>query len=206
MSVAMTVIVAIKALRRNAMRTALTALGMIIGVAAVIVMVAIGTGARTSIEAQIRSAGSNIVTINAGSGGFGPVRQGQGAVTTLTADDASAIRSTVPGIRYLSPGINTRTQIVAETSNWNTQIQGTSEELPELRSWPVQMGSYFSAQDVRARSQGRRARLGDARSVVRAWRRSHRRDRPHQQPAVPGCRCAEYERVRPRWGRTRTTS
>jgi putative ABC transport system permease protein len=150
MSIAMTVIVAIKALRRNAMRTALTALGMIIGVAAVIVMVAIGTGARTSIEAQIRSAGSNIVTINAGSGGFGPVRQGQGAVTTLTADDASAIRSTVPGIRYLSPGINTRTQIVAETSNWNTQIQGTSEELPELRSWPVQMGSYFSAQDVRA--------------------------------------------------------
>ena len=149
MSIAMTVIVAIKALRRNAMRTALTALGMIIGVAAVIVMVAIGTGARTSIEAQIRSAGSNIVTINAGSGGFGPVRQGQGAVTTLTADDAAAIRSTVPGIRYLSPGINTRTQIVAETSNWNTQIQGTSEELPELRSWPVQMGGYFSAQDVR---------------------------------------------------------
>jgi putative ABC transport system permease protein len=142
--------VAIKALRRNAMRTALTALGMIIGVAAVIVMVAIGTGARTSIEAQIRNAGSNIVSINAGSGVFGPVRQGQGAVTTLTPDDAAAIRATVPGIRYISPGINTRTQIVAETSNWNTQVQGTSEELPELRSWPVQMGSYFSAQDVRA--------------------------------------------------------
>jgi putative ABC transport system permease protein len=150
MSVAMTVIVAIKALRRNAMRTALTALGMIIGVAAVIVMVAIGTGARMSIETQIRSAGSNIVTVNAGSGGFGPVRQGQGAVTTLTADDAAAIKATVPGIRYLSPGLNTRTQIVAETSNWNTQVQGTSEELPELRSWPVQIGSYFSAQDVRA--------------------------------------------------------
>jgi putative ABC transport system permease protein len=150
MSLLMTVMVAIKALRRNAMRTALTALGMIIGVAAVIVMVAIGTGARTSIEAQIRNAGSNIVSVNAGSGVFGPVRQGQGAVTTLTADDADAIRATVPGIRYISPGINTRTQIVAETSNWNTQVQGTSEELPELRSWPVQMGSFFSAQDVRA--------------------------------------------------------
>ena len=84
MSFLMTFIVAVKALRRNAMRTALTALGMIIGVAAVIVMVAIGTGARTSIEKQIQSAGSNIVMVSAGSGGFGPVRQGQGAVTTLT--------------------------------------------------------------------------------------------------------------------------
>ena len=150
MSILMTITVAIKALRRNAMRTALTALGMIIGVAAVIVMVAIGTGARTSIENQIRSAGSNIVMVNAGSGGFGPVRQGQGAVTSLTADDADAIRTTVPGIRYVSPGLNSRTQIIAETSNWNTQVQGTSEELPELRSWPIQMGSFFSAQDVRA--------------------------------------------------------
>ena len=71
------------------MRTALTALGMIIGVAAVIVMVAIGNGAQPSIEAQIRSAGSNIViVVNAGSVGFGPVRQGQGATTTLTAADA----------------------------------------------------------------------------------------------------------------------
>jgi putative ABC transport system permease protein len=160
MSIFMTVSVAIKALRRNAMRTALTALGMIIGVAAVIVMVAIGTGARTSIENQIRSAGSNIVMVNAGSGGFGPVRQGQGAVTTLTADDAEAIRTTLPGIRYISPGINSRTQIIAETSNWNTQVQGTSEELPELRSWPIQMGSFFSAQEVR--SAAKVAVLGSA--------------------------------------------
>src|SRR5215216_2392877 len=107
MSFFMTIIVAAKALRRNAMRTALTALGMIIGVAAVIVMVAIGTGARTSIEKQIRNAGSNVVMVNAGSGGFGPVRQGQGAVTTLTVQDARAIRAEVPGIRYLSPGANT---------------------------------------------------------------------------------------------------
>ena len=97
MSFLMTVDVAVKALRRNAMRTALTALGMIIGVAAVIVMVAIGTGARTSIESQIKSAGSNLVMVNAGSGGFGPVRQGQGAVTTLSADDAQAIREQVRG-------------------------------------------------------------------------------------------------------------
>jgi putative ABC transport system permease protein len=153
MSFLMTVMVAVKALRRNAMRTVLTALGMIIGVAAVIVMVAIGTGARTSIESQIRSAGSNIVMVNAGSGGFGPVRLGQGAVTTLTEADADAIHAGVEGVRYISPTLNTRTQIVAETSNWNTQVQGTSEQLPELRSWPLQMGSFFAAQDVRSASK-----------------------------------------------------
>src|SRR5919106_6206844 len=102
MSILMTFAMAVKALRRNAMRTVLTALGMIIGVAAVIVMVAIGTGASASIESQIRSAGSNLVMVNAGSGGFGPVRQGTGAVTTLTEDDADAIRRDVQGVRYLS--------------------------------------------------------------------------------------------------------
>src|SRR5512146_3026057 len=103
MSIWMTFIIALKALRRNAMRTALTALGMIIGVAAVIVMVAIGTGASSSIEKSIQSAGSNIIMVNAGSGFFGPVRQGQGAVTTLTAQDADAIKAEVNGVRYVSP-------------------------------------------------------------------------------------------------------
>src|SRR6185369_10795865 len=134
------VVVALKALRRNAMRTALTALGIIIGVAAVIVMVAIGSGAQASIEGQIRSAGSNLIIVSAGSGSFGPVRQGQGAVTTLTADDAAAIRREISGIRYLSPGLNMRGQLVASASNWNTQIQGAGADLPAIRSWPVELG------------------------------------------------------------------
>src|SRR5258706_15512507 len=150
MSILMTFIGALKALRRNAMRTALTALGMIIGVAAVIVMVAIGTGARASIQSQIRRAGRNIVMVPAGSGGFGPVRQGQGAVTTLTEQDAEAIRQEVPGVRYISPGLNTRTQVVAAVGNWNTQIQGASEELAAIRSWPTQFGSFFTQDDVTA--------------------------------------------------------
>ena len=148
MSFTAIVVIAIKALRRNAMRTALTALGIIIGVAAVIVMVAIGTGARSSIESQIRNAGSNLIMVNAGSGGFGPVRQGQGAVTTLMPDDASAIVETVPGVKYVSPTINTRTQVIAETGNWNTQVQGTSADLPGIRAWPLQTGSFFTPQDV----------------------------------------------------------
>ena len=162
MSLFMTFIVALKALRRNAMRTALTALGIIIGVAAVIVMVAIGNGARSSIESQIKSAGSNIVMVNAGSGQFGPVRQGQGAVTTLVPDDAAAIRREVQGIRYISPGVNTRTQVVAEASNWGTQIQGTSEDLTAIRSWPMQFGSFFTQDDVT-----RAAKVAVLGSVVR---------------------------------------
>jgi putative ABC transport system permease protein len=162
MSLLMICVVAVKALRRNTMRTALTALGMIIGVAAVIVMVAIGSGAQASIEAQIRSAGSNLIIVTAGSGGFGPVRQGQGAVTTLTAADADAMRTELTGIRYLSPGVNLRAQVVAERGNWNTQVQGAGDELTALRAWPLELGDFFTAQDVvRA---GRVAVLG---SVVR---------------------------------------
>jgi len=147
MSLLMTFFMAVKALRRNVMRTALTALGMIIGVAAVIVMVALGTGARTTIENQIKSAGSNIVMVNAGAG-FGPVRGGQGATTTLRPEDARAIREQIPGIRYMSPGLNARTQVIAPAANWNSQIQGASEDLPAIRSWPLQFGGFFTAQDV----------------------------------------------------------
>ena len=83
-------------------------------------------------------------------------------MTTLTAADAEAIRAELGGIRYLSPGISLRAQIVAERANWNTQIQGAGDELAALRTWPVQYGSFFSSQDViRA---GRVAVLG---SVVR---------------------------------------
>jgi putative ABC transport system permease protein len=148
MSLLMAFAVAARALRRNSMRTGLTALGIIIGVAAVIVMIAIGNGARDAIEAQIRSAGSNLIVVSAGSGGFGPLRQGQGATTTLTLADAAAIRAEVERIRYLSPGVTTRGQVVTETGNWGTQIQGVGEELAALRSWPLQFGSFFTAQDV----------------------------------------------------------
>ena len=148
MSIFTTVGVAVRALSRNAMRTALTALGMVIGVAAVIVMIALGQGARSSIEAQIRSAGSNIVIVSAGSGGFGPVRQGQGATTTLTPDDAAAILREVGGIRAMSPGINSRMQVVGSVGNWNTQIQGAGAELTAIRSWPTQYGSFFTEADV----------------------------------------------------------
>ena len=148
MSPVVTLSIAVAALRRNAMRTALTALGLIIGVAAVIVMVAIGNGARSSIESRIRSAGTNVVTVSAGSNAFGPVRQGSGATTTLTPADADAIAREVPGIQYVSPGANARQQIVAESANWNSQVQGAGPDLPAIRAWSLQYGAFFSSQDV----------------------------------------------------------
>jgi len=148
MTLLVTLSIAATALRRNAMRTSLTALGLIIGVAAVIVMIAIGSGAQSSIEAQIRNVGTNVVTVSAGSNPFGPVRQGFGATTTLTPADAEAIARDVQGIRYISPSANTRQQVVAESANWNTQVQGASADLPAIRAWSLEHGAFFTPLDV----------------------------------------------------------
>ena len=106
MSFLMILRIALKALNRNKMRTALTMLGMIIGVAAVITMVALGTGAQSSIEAQIQSAGTNMVIVSAGNFMAGGVRMGQGNASTLVPDDASAIAQ-IPGVQYVAAGSNT---------------------------------------------------------------------------------------------------
>ena len=147
MSVLMVFRVALKALGRNKMRTALTMLGMIIGVAAVITMVALGTGAQTSIEAQIQSTGTNMIIVSAGNFSQGGVRQGQGNASTLVPDDAVAI-SRVDGVQYTAPGINTRGQLIYGNQNWNTQVQGTDVDFPLIRSWPTSMGIFFTPQDV----------------------------------------------------------
>jgi len=147
MSIFMVFRVALKALGRNKLRTALTMLGMIIGVAAVITMVALGTGAQTSIEAQIQSTGTNVIIVQAGNFTQGGVRQGQGNASTLTPDDATAI-SRVDGVQYTSAGINTRGQIVAGNQNWNTQVQGTDIDFPAIRAWQIASGIYFTPQDV----------------------------------------------------------
>src|SRR5438552_18866333 len=147
MSIVMILRIALKALGRNKMRTALTMLGMIIGVAAVITMVALGTGAQTSIEAQIQSAGTNMIIVSAGNFNQGGVRQGQGNASTLTPDDAAAI-SRLPGVQYAAAGSNTRGQVVAGNQNWNTQVQGTDVDLPLIRSWHVKEGGFLTPQDV----------------------------------------------------------
>jgi putative ABC transport system permease protein len=152
MSFLMILRVALKALNRNKMRTALTMLGMIIGVAAVITMVALGTGAQSSIEAQIQTAGTNMIIVMSGNFTQGGVRQGQGNASTLTPDDAGEIAK-LPGVQYAAAGVNTRGQMVAGNQNWNTQLQGTDIDLPLIRSWNVAMGSFFTSIDVTTASK-----------------------------------------------------
>jgi putative ABC transport system permease protein len=148
MRLLMTLRIAFKALFRNKLRSSLTMLGMIIGVAAVIAMVALANGAQSTIEAQIKSAGTNLIIVMAGNFQAGGVRQGSGAANTLTVEDAQAIRDEVPNVQYLAVGVRTRSQVIAGNQNWNTTIQGTDVELPMIRSWPVQFGAFFTAQDV----------------------------------------------------------
>jgi putative ABC transport system permease protein len=152
MSILMTLRIALKALNRNKLRTVLTMLGMIIGVGAVITMVALGRGAQATIEEQVKSAGTNVININAGNFTQGGVRQGQGMSSTLTAEDAAALRQ-VPGVQYVSAGVNSRSQIIAGNQNWSTQVQGVDIDFPLIRSWDTTYGSFFTPQDVSSASK-----------------------------------------------------
>jgi putative ABC transport system permease protein len=147
MSVLMVLRIALKALGRNKMRTALTMLGMIIGVAAVITMVALGSGAQSQIDSAVQSVGTNTIIVNAGNFTQGGVRQGQGNASTLTPEDAAAVAQ-VPGVLYAAAGSNMRGQMVAGNLNWNTQLQGTDIDYPLINSWPTEQGAFFTAQDV----------------------------------------------------------
>ena len=122
MTLFVTIRVALKALGRNKLRTALTMLGIVIGVAAVITMVALGRGAQQEIETQIQSVGTNLIRVRAGNFRRGGVSMGVGGAPTLTAEDVEAIRREVPGARYLAAGVSTRDQVIAANQNWNTQI------------------------------------------------------------------------------------
>jgi putative ABC transport system permease protein len=147
MSILMTFRIALKALNRNKMRTILTMLGMIIGVGAVITMVALGRGAQSTIEEQVKSAGTNLININAGNFSQGGVRQGQGMSNTLMPEDAAALRD-LPGIQYVAAQANSRGQIIAGNQNWNSRVEGTDVDMPFIRSWSTKYGAFFTPQDV----------------------------------------------------------
>jgi putative ABC transport system permease protein len=147
MSVLMTLRVALKALARNKLRTALTMLGMIIGVGAVIAMVALGTGAQAAIEAQIRSAGTNMIMIFPGSATVGGVRQGGGTSSRLTAADARLLRE-LPDLDYVSEGLQSQQQVVAGAINWRSPIVGVNVDYVQIKSWPMTAGAFFTDADV----------------------------------------------------------
>jgi putative ABC transport system permease protein len=132
----------------NKMRSALTMLGIIIGVGAVIAMVAVGSGAKRRIADQIASMGSNLLIVLSGSSTSGGLRFGSGTVPTLTADDAKAILNEIPGVKYVAPTLGGGAQVVFGNQNWSTIINGTTPEVLEIRDWSLASGRSFTQQDI----------------------------------------------------------
>ena len=150
MRIGSTVNVAFRALRRNKLRSFLTALGIIIGVAAVIAMVGIGNGAKAQVEAQIASLGENVILIFSGSTTSSGIRTGWGNAGTLKIEDAEAIRREVPGVIAVSEEIRSTTQVAAGNQNWLTQLLGESADYFDIRQWQLADGASFTPQDVRS--------------------------------------------------------
>ena len=142
--------IALIAIRRNAVRSALTMLGVIIGVASVIAMISLGSGARAAIDDQIQQQGTNVIYVSAGSFGRGPgtARGGAGSTTTLTLEDALTIAREVATVAHMSPMARGRAQVVAGNQNWNTSVEGGNEDYIQIRNWPLASGANFMPRDV----------------------------------------------------------
>jgi putative ABC transport system permease protein len=140
--------IALRALMVNKMRSALTMLGIIIGVGAVITMVAVGSGAKARIADQIASMGSNMLIILSGSSTSGGFRGGMGTMPTLTVDDAKAIQNEIPSVQYVAPSLSGGAQVVYGNQNWSTIINGSMPEVLSIRDWPLASGRPFTQQDV----------------------------------------------------------
>lgn len=150
MRIGSTINVAFRALRRNKLRSVLTALGIIIGVAAVIAMVGIGNGAKAQVEAQIASLGQNVILIFSGSTTSSGIRTGWGNAGTLKVEDAEAIRREVPGVIAVSEEVRSTSQVAAGNQNWLTQVLGESADYLDIRQWQLADGASFTPQDVRS--------------------------------------------------------
>ena len=139
---------ALDALRLHKLRSALTMLGIIIGVAAVIAMVAVGGGAREQVIAQIRSLGSNLLVVTPGNVTAGGVRMGSGAASTLTDDDSVAIMNEVGGVQVTAPNMRGSAQLVAGGMNWATSVFGIDNGWFEARDWDVEHGRMFEPEEI----------------------------------------------------------
>ena len=142
--------IALRALRVNRTRSALTMLGIIIGVAAVIAMVGVGSGATERIQEQIQSIGSNLIIVLPGSLTSSGVRLGSGGVATLTEDDARAIATECPTVALAAPSVRGGAQVVYGNNNWATTVQGVTPDYLTLRDYTMMSGQFFTTQDVDA--------------------------------------------------------
>ncbi len=147
-----------RALTTNLMRSILTMLGIIIGVAAVITMIAVGSGAQKRVEDQIKGLGSNIMLVLPGAQTAGGVRLGAQTGQTLTEEDALAIAKDVPEVQFAAPSLRTATQVVVGNTNWATSVLGTTSDYLEVRDWPLEAGRGFEASE--AAGSGKVALIG----------------------------------------------
>ncbi len=149
-NLAATIKISLRALRVNKMRSALTMLGIIIGVAAVITMLAVGKGARTKIAEQISAVGSNLIIVLPGSTTAGGIRLASGSFQNLTRADADAIRNECSAVQTTAPVLNGGVQVVYGNQNWATTVYGTDENMLEVRDWTLAAGRNFYEQEIRS--------------------------------------------------------
>jgi putative ABC transport system permease protein len=149
MRFAATLRIALRALRRNKLRTGLTMLGIVIGVGAVVAMVGIGSGAKAQVEAQIASLGENVILVMTGSTTSSGVRTGFGMAGTLKIEDVDAILREVPGVVAASGEVRSTMPVASGNQNWMTQILGESPDYFSIRQWPLKSGAIFTEQDLR---------------------------------------------------------
>jgi putative ABC transport system permease protein len=146
----LTTLISVRALRRNKLRSSLTTLGIIIGVASVVLMVAVGNGAQARIEGQVAALGQNLLTVFAGSRRSGAVNSGLGSASTITLADADAITREVPDVVAVSPEVSTTAQAIANGRNWSTSLVGESPDYLKIRDWKLAAGSMFAEREVRS--------------------------------------------------------
>ena len=144
--------VAFKTMSRNRMRSLLTMLGIIIGVASVISLLSIGKGTQTDIEGKVASMGTNLLMIMPPHGGFRGVSMGAGSFQTLKMSDADKLRQS-QYLSYVSPVVRSGGQVIAGRNNWSTSVQGVAPEYEQIRQWPVTDGAWFTDRDMRSRAK-----------------------------------------------------
>ena len=153
MNLAQTFPLAVRALLRNKTRSLLTTLGVVIGVASVISMVAVGEGAKARVESVFAAMGTNILIVLSGSTTSGGVMGGFGSMPTLTWDDLHAIQTQAPSVRLAAPAMTTRATILGDDANWTTTVTGTTRDYFDARAWRVASGALFSDEDVKANAK-----------------------------------------------------
>jgi len=147
------VVSALRSITRNRMRSLLTMLGIIIGLASVIALVSLGKGSQADIESEISSLGTNLIMVRPGSTNTHGVRGGAGSRSCLTMDDVTAISKSAEHIKYVSPLIRVSSQIIAGNANWNSTIQGVDTTYPMIRNYELAQGSFFNKRDMKVKAK-----------------------------------------------------